>query len=99
MQFQADNGPISQWTMDPTEACSKWIGLDCKNGRAVSIGLPTVVNTGNPLSAAIGDLDALTALDLSECLIPGAVPESLSKLSNMEQLCGHPFTHFACDLL
>ncbi|KAF8716822.1 hypothetical protein HU200_025919 [Digitaria exilis] len=56
------NGPQS-WT-GSADPCSSWDGISCSNGRVTEVRLPSMSLQGT-LSNAIGQLSALTYLDLS----------------------------------
>lgn len=65
--------------------CSAWAGIKCDKTtkRVISLVLPNR-NLGGNLSSAIGDLTALTKLDLSGNLIGGEVPSSIAKLTQLQ---------------
>ncbi|RCV27865.1 hypothetical protein SETIT_5G359200v2 [Setaria italica] len=75
------NGPKS-WT-GSTDPCSSWDGIFCSNGRVTEVRLPSM-NLQGTLSNAIGQLSALTYLDLSNNLNLGG--PLTPKIGNLKQL-------------
>ncbi|CAO2166814.1 unnamed protein product [Urochloa humidicola] len=75
------NGPQS-WTRS-TDPCSSWDGISCSNGRVTEVRLPSM-NLQGTLSDAIGQLSALTYLDLSNNLNLGG--PLTPKIGNLKQL-------------
>ncbi|CAO2182536.1 unnamed protein product [Urochloa humidicola] len=75
------NGPQS-WT-GSSDPCSSWDGISCSNGRVTEVRLPSM-NLQGTLSDAIGQLSALTYLDLSNNLNLGG--PLTPKIGNLKQL-------------
>ncbi|XP_039812054.1 leucine-rich repeat receptor protein kinase HPCA1-like [Panicum virgatum] len=75
------NGPQS-WT-GSTDPCSSWDGISCSNGRVTEVRLPSM-NLQGTLSEAIGQLSALTFLDLSNNLNLGG--PLTPKIGNLKKL-------------
>ncbi|CAO1944640.1 unnamed protein product [Urochloa humidicola] len=75
------NAPQS-WTSS-TDPCSSWDGISCSNGRVTEVRLPSM-NLQGTLSDAIGQLSALTYLDLSNNLNLGG--PLTPKIGNLKQL-------------
>ncbi|CAO2171853.1 unnamed protein product [Urochloa humidicola] len=75
------NGP-QNWTRS-TDPCSSWDGISCSNGRVTEVRLPSM-NLQGTLSDAIGQLSALTYLDLSNNLNLGG--PLTPKIGNLKQL-------------
>ncbi|CAL4973444.1 unnamed protein product [Urochloa decumbens] len=75
------NGPQS-WT-GSSDPCSSWEGISCSNGRVTEVRLPSM-NLQGTLSDAIGQLSALTYLDLSNNQNLGG--PLTPKIGNLKQL-------------
>ncbi|CAL4946851.1 unnamed protein product [Urochloa decumbens] len=75
------NGPQS-WT-GSSDPCSSWDGISCSNGRVTEVRLPSM-NLQGTLSDAIGQLSALTYLDLSNNQNLGG--PLTPKIGNLKQL-------------
>ncbi|TVU36605.1 hypothetical protein EJB05_18544, partial [Eragrostis curvula] len=80
---------MRNWKNEPqtwigsTDPCTSWDGISCSNGRVTELKLPSM-NLQGTLSNAIGQLSALTYLDLSNN--PNLGGPLTPNIGNLEQL-------------
>ena len=85
--YNATNG--TNWTNNTNwnEDCDvcNWYGVTCVNGRVTELGLGAN-NLDGVLPAALGDLEKLTRLNLSQIYSIGPIPPEIGNLINLETL-------------
>ncbi|XP_057791585.1 probable LRR receptor-like serine/threonine-protein kinase At5g63710 isoform X2 [Salvia miltiorrhiza] len=76
---------IMDWDRHFVSPCDSWSHITCRNGRVVTLSLPSNGFTGI-LSPSIAKLKFLESLDLQHNNLSGTLPESLSSLSYLQNL-------------
>ncbi|PKA84401.1 leucine rich repeat (LRR) protein [Ulvibacter sp. MAR_2010_11] len=83
--FVATNGENWTHSWDTNTPVSDWQGIIVENNKVVSISL-LFNNMEGTIPASLGDLEALTVLEMSFNKLSGKLPASLGNLSNLEIL-------------
>ena len=88
---------LNWWTGRPIE---RWDGIKVQRGRVVDVSLPNR-NLDGIIPTRLGNLSALTALDLSSNSLTGHIPTELDNLTGLTRwrLAGNDFTGCVPDTL
>ncbi|KAH6781883.1 Leucine-rich repeat protein kinase family protein [Perilla frutescens var. hirtella] len=76
---------ITDWDSHFVSPCDSWSHITCRNGRVVTLSLPSNRFTGN-LSPSIAKLKSLVSLDLRKNNLSGTLPDSLSSMLYLQNL-------------
>ena len=82
-QALSDTGALGAWSADTPLA--RWRGVTVTAGRVTALAAPAAGLAG-PLSAELGELDALVRLDLTDNALTGPIPAAFGSLSALERL-------------
>ncbi|PUZ59578.1 hypothetical protein GQ55_4G053600 [Panicum hallii var. hallii] len=85
------SGKLRSW--NDTVHCCRWPGVSCTAGRVTSLDVSAHGLTGT-LSPAVGDLEHLRVLNLTDNGVSGRIPASLGRLRRLTylSLCNNAFT-------